>query len=329
MSTRNFPFSEIRSIWMNGELVDFEDAKVHVLTHALHYGSGVFEGIRGYDTPAGPAVFRLPEHIRRLEASCKIFRMEIGYSHDELCRAVLATLRANGLKKCYIRPLVFRGFGSTMVIDPLKSPVEVVIAAWPTRDRFLGAESVEEGIDICISSWRRPSPDALPVNAKATANYLSSQLITMEAHANGYHEGIALDGHGNVSEGAAENLFMVLAGELWTPPVSSSILAGITRDAILTLAAEMGLTVRERAIPRGHLYACQELFFTGTSVEVTPIRSIDRIPVGEGRPGPVTQALSDRLLAIARGEAEDRYGWRTPVEEGAGAAVLQPTGVQG
>jgi branched-chain amino acid aminotransferase len=314
--TRQFPFSEVRFIWMNGELVAFEEARVHVLSHALHYGSGVFEGIRGYDTPAGPAVFRLPEHIRRLEASCKVFRMEIGYRHEELCRAVLETLRANGLKGCYIRPLVFRGFGPTMGVDPQRSPVEVVIAAWPTRDRYLGPESLEQGIDVCVSSWRRPSPDVLPVSAKATANYLSSQLVTMEAHANGFHEGIALDKNGNIGEGSAENVFLVIDGELWTPPASSSILAGITRDAILALAAEIGLTVRERTIPRGHLYACSELFFTGTSVEVTPIRSVDRIPVGEGRPGPITRRLSDRLLAIARGEAEDVYGWRTPVGDG-------------
>lgn len=313
MIERKFPFSEARFIWMNGELVDFEAAQVHVLSHALHYGSGVFEGIRGYDTPEGPAVFRLPEHIRRLEASCRVFRMDIGYSHGELCGAVLATLRANQLKGCYIRPLVFRGFGSTLRIDPQLCPVEVVVAAWPTSARYLGAESLENGIDVCISSWRRASPDVLPVNAKATANYLSSQLITMEAHANGFDEGIALDAAGNVGEGAAENVFMVVDGELRTPPVSSSILAGITRDAVLTLAREMGLTVRERAIPRGHLYTCDELFFTGTSVELTPVRSVDRIPVGEGRPGPVTRSLMDRLLAIARGEAEDLYGWRTPV----------------
>lgn len=311
---REFPFSEVETIWMNGELVPFEEAKVHVLCHGLHYGSGVFEGIRGYDTPAGPAVFRLTEHVRRLEASCKLFRMEIGFSREELSKAILATVRANGLKGCYIRPLVFRGFRS-MKINPRPNPVEVVIAAWPTRDRILG-EGSENGVEVCVSSWRRPSADALPVSAKATANYLNSQLVTMEAEAGGYHEGIALDRRGNVAEGAAENLFLVQDGVLLTPPASSAILAGITRDAILTLAAEAGLPVRERSIPRGQLYQCDEMFLAGTSVEVTPVRSVDRIPIGEGRdgpPGPITRRLGDRLMAIARGEAEDLYGWRTPV----------------
>lgn len=309
---RNFPFSEVRSIWLNGRLVGFEDARIHILSHVIHYGSGVFEGIRGYATPGGSAVFRLREHIRRLEASCAVFRMPIGYSQEELCQAVLDTVRANGLTKCYIRPLVYRGFAS-MGVNPTKCPVEVAIAAWPTRDRYLGAESAEEGIDVCVSSWRRPSPDSLPVLAKATANYLNSQLVTLEAAAGGFHEGIALDQHGNIGEGSAENVFLVRDGALWTPGASCSILPGITRDAILTLAAEMGIPVREATLPRGLLYSSDEMFFTGTSVEVTPIRSVDRIPVGEGKPGPVTRALSDRLMAIARGEAEDRYGWRTPV----------------
>jgi branched-chain amino acid aminotransferase len=318
---RKFPFSEVHRIWVDGELVAFEDATVHVLTHALHYGSGVFEGIRAYDTPDGPAVFRLPEHVRRLAASCKLYRMELAYGHDELCAAVLATLRANDLGRCYIRPLVIRGFGS-MGVNPLGCPLRVVIAAWPTRDRFLGAESADEGIDVCVSSWRRPPPDAQPASAKATANYLNSQLVTLEALTNGYQEGIALDVHGNVAEGSAENLFLVQDGALWTPPVASSILAGITRDAILTLAREAGLPVHEMPIPRALLYACDELFCTGTSVEVTPIRSVDRIPVGEGRPGPVTRRLTDRLMAIACGEADDTYGWRTAVYAGAAAAAV-------
>jgi branched-chain amino acid aminotransferase len=308
---RDFPFSEVETIWMNGELVPFEEARVHVLAHGLHYGSGVFEGIRGYDTPDGPAVFRLPEHMRRLEASCKLFRMEIGHTREQLCQAVLETVRANGLKGCYIRPLVFRGFRS-MRINPRPNPVEVVIAAWPTRDRVLG-EGSENGVDVCVSSWRRPSPDALPVSAKATANYLNSQLVTLEAEAGGYHEGIALDRRGNVAEGAAENLFLVRDGVLLTPPADSSILAGITRDALLTLATEEGIPVSEQTLPRGRLYDCDEMFLAGTSVEVTPVRSVDRIPVGDGRPGPITRRLSDRLMAIARGEAEDAYGWRTPV----------------
>ncbi len=318
--TRKFPFSEVRQIWVDGELVDFEEATLHVLAHAIHYGSGVFEGIRAYDTSGGPAVFRLREHMRRLAASCKVFRMELVYGEDELCAAVLATLRANGLGRCYIRPLVVRGFG-TLGVNPLGNPVRVVIAAWPTRDRYLGAESAEQGIDVCVSSWRRPPPDALPLSAKATGNYLNSQLVTLEALSNGYAEGIALDGQGNVAEGSAENLFLVLDGALWTPPVASSILVGITRDAILTLAREAGLPVHETPIPRALLYAGDELFCTGTSVEVTPIRSVDRIPIGDGRPGPITRRLTDRLMALARGEAEDLYGWRTAVGAGAAASA--------
>ncbi len=311
---RKFPFSEVRLVWRNGELVEFEAARVHVLAHALHYGSGVFEGMRAYDTPEGPAVFRLDEHLRRLAASCKVFRMEIGYTHEELRRAVLATVAANGFRRCYIRPLVFRGLG-TIGVNPLESPVEVVVAAWPTRDRYLGAESAERGIDVCVSSWWRPPADSLPATAKAVANYLNSQLVTIEAVTAGYQEGIALDQDGNVAEGSAENLFLVHDGALATPPVASSILAGITRDAILTLAREAGIPVREEPIPRSLLSTCDELFLTGTSVELTPVRSVDRIEVGDGRPGPVTRRLSDRLLAIAKGEVPDLYGWRTPVGE--------------
>jgi branched-chain amino acid aminotransferase len=212
-----------------------------------------------------------------------------------------------------------------MGVDPLPNPLVVAVAAWPTRGRFLGGQAAEEeGIDVCVSSWRRPPPDVQPVNAKATANYLNSQLVLLEAHAAGYQEGIALDHHGHVAEGSAENLFLLADGALYTPPVASSILAGITRDAILTLAGEMGLPVREQTLPRGLLYACDELFYTGTSVEVVPIRSVDRIPVGDGRPGPVTRRLSARLMAIAKGEADDPYGWRTPVGEDVAPAVPAP-----
>jgi branched-chain amino acid aminotransferase len=272
----------------------------------------VFEGLRAYDTPAGPAVFRLGAHVRRLAASCKVLRMPLAWSEAELCAAVLATLRANRLGRAYIRPLVVRGFGA-MGVMPLANPVRVVIAAWPTRGRYLGPESAEEGIDVRVSSWRRSPPDVQPPTTKATANYLASQLVTLEALDSGCREGIALDRHGNLAEGSAENLFVVEDGALWTPPLASSILAGITRDSILTLAREAGLPVHEQPLPRAMLYTCDELFMTGTSAEVVPVRSVDGIPVGAGRPGPLTRRLATRFMALAGGEAEDVFGWRTAV----------------
>lgn len=321
MTELGFPFSEVRTVWMNGEQVPFADARIHVLSHGLHYGSGVFEGMRCYAGPAArpaPAVFRLREHLRRLLDSCKIVRMEVPFDLAALETAVLETLRANELETAYVRPLVYRGFAS-MYMDPRRCPVEVLIAAWPTRGRFMGEGSDVEGIDACVSSWRRAPSDVLPLNAKLTANYASAQLITMEAAENGYTEGIALDTEGNVSEGAAMNLFMVHRGELLTPPIDSAILPGITRDSILTIARDLtgseALPVAERKIPRGLLYTCDELFLTGTSAEITPVRSVDRIPVADGKPGPVTRRLMERFEAIAHGEVEDPYGWRAPVYE--------------
>jgi branched-chain amino acid aminotransferase len=316
MNEPGFPFSEVKTVWMNGEQVPFADARVHVLTHALHYGSGAFEGMRCYDGPAGPAVFRLEDHVRRLLDSCQSVRMDPPFGQEELAAAVVETLRANDLRAAYVRPLVYRGFAS-MYMDPRRCPIEVLVAAWPTRGRFMGEGSDVEGIDACVSSWRRAPPDVLPLTAKLTANYASAQLITMEAAENGYGEGIALDTEGNVSEGAAMNLFMVHRGELLTPPLESAILPGITRDSILRIARDLSggeaLPVHERKIPRGLLYTCDELFLTGTSAEVTPVRSVDRIPVGDGKPGPVTRRLMKRFEAIAHGEAEDPYGWRTEV----------------
>ena len=302
---------------MSGRLVEFEKATVHVMSHALHYGSGLFEGIRCYKTADGPAVFRLPEHLKRLENSCKVYRMAIPYRREELTQAVLETIRANGLEECYIRPIVFRGFGQ-VGINPLNSPVEVSIAVWPWG-RYLG-DAADQGVDVCVSSWRRSGMGSSPALAKATANYLNSQLVKMEAIANGYSEGIALDSQGFVSEGSGENIFLVQDGALFTPPVSSSILPGITRNAILTLAEEAGIPVRRELIPRGMLYTCDEIFFTGTAVEITPIRSIDRITVGEGKPGPITRRLMKEFLAITRGEAVDRHGWLTPVAAAAPVA---------
>lgn len=308
----NNPFTGVRYIWMNGELVEFENARVHVLTHALHYGSGLFEGIRCYDTKQGPAVMRLQEHLRRLENSCKVYRMEIPFDRDRLTEAVFDTIGANDLRACYIRPLIFRGFGLPG-INPLPLPVEVVIAVWKWG-KYLGDEAADQGVDVCVSSWRRSAPQSSPAVAKATANYLNSQLVKMEAIANGYAEGIALDIHGTVSEGSGENLFLVQDGALVTPPMSSSILPGITRDAVITLGRDLGIPVREDAIPRGLLYTCDEMFFTGTAVEIAPIRSVDRVPVGGGKPGPITRRLMEEFNGILRGDLPDRHGWLSPVQ---------------
>lgn len=308
---RSGPFADVQWVWMNGELREFEKATVHVLSHGLHYGSGVFEGIRCYKTSRGAAVFRLDDHLRRLEASAKIYRMEIPYGLDELRDAVTETIAANGFEACYIRPLVFRGLGSPGVY-PLETPVEVAIAVWPWG-KYLGEEGQRNGVDVRVSSWRRPSSDSLPALAKATANYLVAQLIKMEAVLDGYVEGIALDQNGYVSEGAGENLFLVRNGVLITPPLAASILPGITRDTVIRFAQELGIPVREEVVPRGLLYTCDELFFTGTAAEVTPIRSVDRIPVGSGRPGRITLRLIEAFEGIVSGEREDRYGWLTPV----------------
>jgi len=314
------PFAGIQWIWKNGQLIDFEKATVHVLTHALHYGSGVFEGIRCYSTKQGPAVFRLAEHLRRLENSAKVYRMPIAFSAEELAEACCETIRANNLSACYIRPIVFRGFGS-LGVNPLRSPVEVFIAVW-SWGKYLGEES-EQGVDVCVSSWRRVSPDAMPAVSKATGNYLNSQLIKMEALANGYVEGIALDARGFVSEGSGENLFLVQDGALITPPVASSILTGITRDTVVKIARDLGIPVREEVVPRGLLYAADEVFMTGTAAEITPIRTIDRIQVGRGCPGEVTARILAQFKGITNGEIEDRHGWLHPV--GAGARQVAET----
>ncbi|HZF11200.1 MAG TPA: branched-chain amino acid transaminase [Thermoanaerobaculia bacterium] len=310
MSPRDL-YPDVQWIWMNGQLVEFEKATVHVMTHALHYGSGVFEGIRCYKTRQGSGVFRLPEHLKRLRNSAKIYRMELPFSDAELTQATLTTIQANELEACYIRPLVYRGLGP-MGVNPLNAPVETSIAVWPWG-RYLGEDAIERGVDVCVSSWRRAAPSTFPATAKATGNYLNAQLIKMEALGNGYAEGIGLDISGHVSEGAGENIFLVKDGALITPPVASSLLAGITRDAILTIASELGIPVREQLVPRGMLYTCEELFFTGTAVEIAPIRSVDRLPVGDGLPGEITRRLIAEFQRIVAGEVPDRHGWLTPV----------------
>ncbi len=307
------PIRESKYIWFNGEMVPWEKATVHVMTHALHYGSSVFEGIRAYETPQGTAIFRLREHIRRLFDSCRIYRMDPPFTPDQVFEACRAVVRENGLKNAYIRPLVWRGYGE-MGLNPLRSPVEVMVAAmeWGA---YLGAEGLEHGVDVHVSSWQRVAPNTLPAMAKAGGNYLSSQLIVMEAARNGYAEGIALDVHGWLSEGSGENLFLIRDGVIYTPPVTAALLPGITRDAVITLAQQLGYQVREQNLPREMLYLADELFFTGTAAEVTPIRSVDKLPVGSGKRGPITTAIQKAFFGLFSGETEDRWGWLTPAAE--------------
>ena len=306
------PFEEVKKIWMNGRLVDFADAKIHVLTHAIHYGSGLFEGIRCYNTKnQGPAIFRLEEHTRRLYDSCKIYRMEVPFSPAELRQACIDTVAANAFDDCYLRPLIYRGFHS-LGVYPAACPVDVVIAAWKWG-KYLGPEALEQGVDVCVSSWNRMAPNTFPALAKATGNYMNSILIREEAAADGYAEGIALDVHGYVSEGSGENIFLVRDGRILTPPLGASILAGITRDSVIRIAHDLGFEVVESLIPREALYIYDEVFFTGTAAEVTPIRSIDRISIGSGKRGPVTERIQKEYFAYIDGEISDRYGWLSPV----------------
>ena len=303
---------KMESIWFNGRLVPWDEANIHVLSHVVHYGSSFFEGIRCYETSQGTAIFRLTPHMRRLYDSARIYRTEIPYSLETLVAAVKATVRANGLRSGYIRPVVYRGYGE-IGVNPMPNPVEVAIATieW---GKYLGVEAMEQGVDVCVSSWNRFAPNTIPALAKAGGNYLNSQLVKLEALANGYAEGIALDTNGNVSEGSGENLFVVRGGVVYTPPVGASILNGITRDTVITLLGELGVTVREQIIPRELLYLADELFFTGTAAEVTPVRSVDRITVGAGRRGPLTGEVQTAFFAVVQGEREDRYGWLEYVE---------------
>ncbi|NJD10422.1 MAG: branched-chain amino acid transaminase, partial [Gemmatimonadetes bacterium] len=298
-------------IWRNGELIPWADANIHIMSHVVHYGSSVFEGIRCYRTPDGPAIFRLQDHIRRLQDSARVLRMDSGYSDAQLAGACLGLVERNGLEECYVRPILLRGVGAAG-LDPAASPVDSYIICWPWG-AYLGDGALERGVDVCVSSWQRPGPNTHPALAKAGGNYISSQLITMEAVANGYHEGIALAPGGLVSEGSGQNVFLVKRGRLITPAIDGSMLDGITRDCVLELARELGIAVSEQRVPRELLYGADELFFTGTAAEITPIRSVDHVVIGGGAAGPVTRRLQQRLLDIARGRAPDSYGWRTPV----------------
>lgn len=299
-------------IWFDGGFIPWDEAKVHVLAHALHYGSSIFEGIRCYETTRGSAVFRLPEHIRRLFNSAKVYRMDLPFTPEQVERAILDTILKNQLKSCYIRPLAFRGYGQ-LGVDPRTCPVQLAIAVWPWG-AYLGEEALEQGVDAGVSSWRRAAPDTYPSGAKAGGNYLNSGLIKMEALANGYAEGIALDVFGNVAEGSGENLFLVQDGALVTAPLSNSVLPGITRSSVITLAQELGIETKECVIPREQLYLADELFYTGTAAELTPIRSVDHIQIGSGRRGPVTARLQQAFFNIVSGQVADTHHWLTPVE---------------
>jgi branched-chain amino acid aminotransferase len=299
-------------IWKDGDFIPWGDAQLHLLSTAVQFGTSVFEGIRAYQTPRGPAVFRLAEHVRRLQDSCRIYRLPLEYDADALKQACVETIRRNDLKDCYIRPMVLRGYGAAGLYA-VDSPIECYVAAWPWGT-YLGEGALEKGVDVCTSSWMRAHPNTFPVAAKAAGHYVSAQLIKMEAVENGYVEGIALGPSGLVSEGSGQNLFLVRDGVLITPFLDGTSLSGITRDAVLKLATEMGIPVREQHVPRESLYTVDEMFFTGTASEVTPIRSVDRVEVGEGKAGPVTLRLQRRFMEIVKGEADDPYGWLTFVE---------------
>src|SRR5882762_9352131 len=306
-------------IWHNGRLIEWKDATIHVLSHVVSYGSSVFEGIRCYSTPSGPAIFRIREHYRRLIDSAKIYRIEdIGFSIDQLCEASLELVRVNKMDSCYFRPIALRGYGDVGVLP--NNPTEVYIACWEWG-KYLGEEALANGVDVCVSSWTRIAPNTLPALAKAGANYMNSQLIRMEAHINGYAEGIALDTSGYVSEGSGENIFVVRDGKILTPPLGASVLPGITRETVMQLAAALGFPVTETLIPREMLYIADEVFFSGTAAEITPIRSVDRVQVGEGTRGPITGKLQKAFFDIVNGNAPDKFGWLLPVEKREPVAV--------
>jgi branched-chain amino acid aminotransferase len=302
------PVNKVDTIWMNGSLVKWDDAKIHVLSHVVHYGTSWFEGIRCYDTARGSAIFRLGPHMRRLLDSLKIYRTACAYSQEQLESAAIKTIKANKLKACYIRPVVYRGYGEVGV-NPTGSPVDVAIAVWEWG-AYLGSAALADGIDVCISTWHRPAPNTLPTMAKAGGNYLLSQMMKLEAIQGGYSEAIALDVHGNLSEGSGENLFLVRDGVIHTPPYSSALLPGITRLSILQLAEDLGYKVKEMVIPREMVYVADEIFFSGTAAEITPIRSVDKQIVGNGKPGPVTQRLQAAFFNVVK-DANDPHSWLT------------------
>ena len=306
------PFNEKNGmVWINGKLVPWKDANIHIASHVIHYGSSIFEGFRAYNTPKGTAIFRNNAHIKRLYNSCKMYRMEIPFTQEEFEQAVIQTIKANKLKACYIRPVVYRGYG-TLGVDPFPNPIDCAILVWEWG-QYLGEKALENGVDVKISTWQRMAPNTFPALAKSGANYMNSQLIKMEALLEGYVEGIALNVRGHISEGSGENIFIVINGEIHTPPLSSSILPGITRDAVICIAKDLGITLVEETLPREILYIAEEVFFTGSAAEITPIRSVDKITIGNGRRGPVVKRLQDEFFAYINGEKKDKYRWLTYV----------------
>ena len=303
------PLKKTDKIWMDGKLVDWDDATLHVCSHVVHYGSSVFEGMRCYKTSKGRMALCLDAHVKRLMNSAKIYRMDPPFSFDEIRKGIIKTVEVNKLEECYIRPVIYRGYYE-LGVNPFNNPVNVMIAVWQWG-KYLGQEALEQGVDVCISSWNRIAPNTLPALAKCSANYMNSQLIKMEAIVNGYVEGIALDTAGYVSEGSGENLFMVRDGKLVTPPLGASVLPGITRECIIQMAGDLDIEVAEQVIPREALYIAEEVFFTGSAAEITPIRSVDKIKVGAGSRGPVTQQLQKRFFGILSGELKDTHGWLT------------------
>jgi branched-chain amino acid aminotransferase len=304
-------FSGAGKIWLNGSLVDWADAKIHIASHVIHYGSGVFEGARCYSTPKGSACFRVGPHIKRLFNSARIYRMEYRLGIEAFQEAVLDTIRANPFKSCYIRPIIYRGY-EALGVNPLTCPVDAAILLWEWG-AYLGAEALEKGVDVRVSSWTRSAPNTFPSLAKSCANYANSQLIRMEASMDGYAEGLALDTFGFLSEGSGENVFVVRDGVISTPPTTASILPGITRDSVITIARDLGYEVREELLPREVLYVADEVFFAGTAVEITPVRSVDRISVGSGKRGPITEAIQRTFFGIINGSCPDTHGWLTYV----------------
>lgn len=305
-------FSGTGKVWMNGTLVNWADATMHVASHIIHYGSGVFEGARCYNTPKGSACFRLDDHMRRLYDSARIYRMEYGMPQAALTTAVLDTIKANGLAACYIRPLIYRGY-KALGVNPLPCPVDALILVWEWG-AYLGADALDAGVDVRVSSWTRSAPNTFPTMAKSVANYANSGLIKMEAVVEGYSEGIALNPDGHLSEGSGQNLFLVRKDVIYTPPISASVLPGITRDTIMTLAHDMGFQVKEQDLPREMLYISDEVFFCGTAAEITPIRSVDKIAIGSGKRGPVATALQQSFFDYINGAVPDRHGWLTYVD---------------
>jgi len=305
------PVQKTEKIWHNGKWIHWDDAKLHVLSHVVSYGSGIFEGIRCYDTSNGPAIFRLRDHMQRLINSGKIYRMELPYSVDDFSNVACELVRQNKMGACYVKPIVIRGYGEVGV-NPLSSPIECYMACW-TWGAYLGPEALAKGVDVCVSSWARIAPNTLPAMSKAAANYMNSQLIRMEAVQNGFSEGIGLDTDGHVSEGSGMNIFLAHDGTLYTPPLAASILPGITRDSIAKIAGDLNIPVKETVIPREMLYIADEVFFVGTAVEVTPIRSIDKITIGKGTAGPVTKRIQEEFFALTSGRKSDRHNWLTLV----------------